>query len=100
MTQVTKEESENPQKNHDDYVIIDDYAEENGLEDDENFGGFHNNQDVTSDADKAYMDAMDQLTDSGNNTTQSLMGEYWYQGIEEDDKDYTSPLMDLTSSYS
>ena len=47
MKQKMKEESENPGKHHDDSDIIDDDAEENGLEDGEGFDGFHKNDYVT-----------------------------------------------------
>ena len=43
ITQNIKEESENLGKHQYYDVIIDDDAEENGLEDDEDFDGFHEN---------------------------------------------------------
>ena len=43
ITQNIKEESENLGKHQYYDVIIDDDAEENGLEDDEDFDGFHDN---------------------------------------------------------
>ena len=45
-----KEDSENKGKNHDDDGAIDDDAEENGLGDNEDFDGFDENEDVTSEA--------------------------------------------------
>jgi len=92
MTQQMKEESENQGKHHDDDGAIDDDAEENGLGDNEDFDGFDENEDVTSEADEAYMDALNKLTGSGNDVAQFLMGEDWDQDLDEDDEDYTSPL--------
>ena len=51
MIHQIKEESENTGNHHNDDGIIDDDAKENGLEDDEDFGGFHENEDVTREAD-------------------------------------------------
>ena len=47
MEQQTKEESKNVVNHHDDDGIINDNAEENGLEDDGDFDVFHDNEDVT-----------------------------------------------------
>ena len=41
------EESDNLVNNHDDYGIINDGAGVNGMEDDEDFDGFHDNEDFT-----------------------------------------------------
>ena len=79
---------------------MDNDAKENKLEDAEDFYGFHDYEDVTSKADEAYMDALNKLIGSGNDVSQFLMGEDWDQEISEDDEDYTSPLMELTRSYS
>ena len=95
-----KEEIENLGKHQDDYVIINDDAEENGLEDDEDFYGFHNNEDVTSEAGEAYMDTLNNIKVIGKDIYQFLMGEYWYQDLDNDGKDYTSSLMELISSSS
>ena len=46
-----KEYSENPGKHYDDDGIIKNDSEENGLEDDRGFDGFHENYDGTSEAD-------------------------------------------------
>ena len=56
--------------------------------------------DVTSEADKLYMDALNNIIFSRNDVDQLLMGEDWDQDLDEDDEDYTSPLMNLTSSSS
>ena len=59
MTHQTMEESENPGKHHDDDGIINDDAKDNELEYNEDFYGFHNNQDVTSKGDwRAMMISM------------------------------------------
>ena len=56
--------------NHlDDDGIIDDDTKGNGMEGDKDFDVFHNNEDVTSEADEAYMDTLNDLTGSGNNVT-------------------------------
>ena len=47
-TKNMKEENENQGNHHDDDGIINYEAEENGLEDDQDFYEFHNNEDVTS----------------------------------------------------
>ena len=75
MTQQMKKESENQGKHHDDDGDIDDYTEENGLGDNDYFYGFDKNEDVTSEADKSYMDALNKFTGSINNVAQFLMGE-------------------------
>ena len=62
MTQQIKEESENPWKHHDYDGAVDDDAEENGLEDDEDFYGFEENEYVTSEADKVYMYVLNNIT--------------------------------------
>ena len=41
------------------------------------------------------MDALNNLIGIGNDISQFLMGKYWYQGLYEDDEDYTRPLMEL-----
>ena len=50
MKQQMKEDIENKGKHHDDDGAIDDDAEENGLGDNEDFDGFDENEDVTSEA--------------------------------------------------
>ena len=62
VTQQIKEESENPWKHHDYDGAVDDDAEENGLEDDEDFYGFEENEYVTSEAYKIYMDVLNNIT--------------------------------------
>ena len=54
---------------------------------DEEFDWFDQNKDVTSDTEKAYMDALNKITDSRNNVYQFLMGQEQYQGLGKDDKD-------------
>ena len=51
MTQKMKEDSDNPGMHHDDYGIIDDDVEKNGMKENEDFDGFHENEDVTSEDD-------------------------------------------------
>ena len=51
MAQYINEDSENPGKKHDDDGIIDDDSKENGLEEDEDFDGFHKNEDIISEFD-------------------------------------------------
>ena len=50
MTHYMKEDIENQGKHHDDNGTIDDYAKVNGLEEDDYFCGFHENEDVISEA--------------------------------------------------
>ena len=85
MTQQMKKEVENPGKHHDDDGIFDDDDAKNGLEDDEYFDGFHNNEDVTSKADQTYMGVLNKLTRSGKDVTQFLMGEDWDRDPDKDD---------------
>ena len=76
MTQRMKEYSDNLGKHHDDDDgIIGGDAKENGMEDDEYFDGFHNNEDVISKAYEAYMGALNKLTGRGDCVSQFLMGE-------------------------
>ena len=77
MTQQIKEESENPWKHHDYDGAVDDDAEENGLEDDEDFYGFEENEYVTSEADKVYMDVLNNI--NGRNMLPS--SSWWRTGI-------------------
>ena len=49
--------------------------------------------DVTSEADKLYMDALNNIIVSRNNVDQLLMGEDWDQDLGKDDKDDISPLI-------
>ena len=74
MTQHMKEESESLGKHHDDDDAIDDEAEENGLGDDDNFDGFDENEGFTNKADEAYKDVLNNITGSGKDVTQLLMG--------------------------
>ena len=60
--------------------------------DNEDFYGYDENEDVTSEADKSYIDALNKLTGRGNDVSQFLMGKDWYQDLDKDYKDYTSPL--------
>ena len=85
MKHQMKKEIENPGKHHDDDGIIDDDDEKNGLEDDEYFDGFHNNEDVTSKANQTYMGVLNKLTRSGKDVTQFLMGEDWDRDPDKDD---------------
>ena len=41
------------------------------------------------------MNVLNKLRGSGNNVVQFLMGEDWNHELDKDDKDYTSPLMEL-----
>ena len=100
VTQQIKEESENPWKHHDYDGAVDDDAEENGLEDDEDFYGFEENEYVTSEADKIYMDVLNNITGRENNFIQFLMGEDWDQDLDEDDEYYNIPLVVLIISSS
>ena len=95
-----KEESENPGKHHDDEGAINDDAEENGLGDDDNFDNFDDNEDVTREADEAYMDVLNNITGRENNVIQFLMGEDWDQDLDEDDEYYNIPLVVLIISSS
>ena len=67
------EESDNLVNHHDDYGIINDGAGVNGMEDDEDFDGFHDNEGVTNEAEEASMDVLIKITGSGNNVYQFLM---------------------------
>ena len=97
VTQQIKEESENPWKHHDYDGAVDDEAEENGLEDDEDFYGFEENEYVTSEADKIYMDVLNNITGNGNDVSHLLMGDNWYEDL---DKYYIIPLIGfIRSSY-
>ena len=84
-------------KHHDDDGIIDDDYKENGMQYSEDFDGINENEDCTSEADKDYIDVLDKITDRGENISQLLMGEDWYQDLDDNDDYYTSPLMDLIS---
>ena len=46
------------------------------------------------------MDVLNKLTGSGNDVAQFLVEEDLDQDLDEDDEDYTSPLMELISSSS
>ena len=74
MKYQNKEYRENQGKHHDDDGAVDDDAKENGLGGDDNFDGFDENEDITSKADKAYMDALKNITVSGSDVDQLLMG--------------------------
>eukprot|EP00566_Odontella_aurita_P002311 CAMPEP_0113571984 /NCGR_PEP_ID=MMETSP0015_2-20120614/25852_1 /TAXON_ID=2838 /ORGANISM="Odontella" /LENGTH=1096 /DNA_ID=CAMNT_0000474985 /DNA_START=725 /DNA_END=4015 /DNA_ORIENTATION=+ /assembly_acc=CAM_ASM_000160 len=92
MTEQMKEEAEKAGDDDDGDNAIDDEAEEGGDGDDEDFEGFDENEDVTSEADEAYMDALNKLTGSGSDMARFLVGEDWDQDYDDDDEDYTSPL--------
>ena len=98
MPQQMKEYSDNMGKQHDDDGIINYDADENGLEDDEDFDIFNENEDVTREADEAYLDMLNDITGSGNNVVQFLMGEEWDQDLDKDYDNYTRTLMALISS--
>ena len=80
-TQQMKEENDNQGTHHDDDGAIDDDAEENELGENEDFDGFDKNEDVTSEVDEDYMDALNKLTGSGNDVAQFFMGEDWDQEV-------------------
>ena len=46
------------------------------------------------------MDALNNITGSGNDVATFLMGEDWYQELDNEYEDYTSPLMNLIRSSS
>ena len=96
MAQQIKEESENPGKHHDDYGIIN--AEENVLKGDKDFYGFHDNEDVASKAEEAYMDALYKHTGSRKYVAQFFMGEDWDQDLDKNYENYTSTLTNLIRS--
>ena len=100
MIQQMKEAIENMGKHHDDNDTINDDAEENGLEDDDNFDVFQNNLDVTTEADELCMDVLNKLTCRGKDIFQLLMGKAWDQDLDEDDNQYTNTLMELIRSSS
>ena len=77
-----------------------DRAEENRLEDDDNFDVFQNNLDVTTEADELCMDVLNKLTCRGKDIFQLLMGKAWDQDLDEDDNQYTNTLMELIRSSS
>ena len=101
IKQQLKEDSGNQGKqNVDDDGTINDDNNKNGLVGDEDFDGFDKNQYVISEADKAYMDEFNKSTDSGNDVAQFLIGKDWDQNLDQDDEEYTSPLMGLITSSS
>ena len=57
-----KKERENTGKKYYYDGTIDDGDKENGLRDNKGFYGFDENEDVTSEADNAYMDVLNKLT--------------------------------------
>ena len=100
MINKMKENRKDTGNHLDDDGIIDDDTKGNGMEGDKNFYVFHNNEDVTSEAGEAYMDTLNNIKVIGKDIYQFLMGEYWYQDLDNDGKDYTSSLMELISSSS
>ena len=87
-------------KHHDDDGAINDEAKENGLGENDNFDGFDDNEDVASEADETYMDMLNKLAGSGTFVAKFLMGEDWYQDLDEDNEDVISPLMKFIRSSS
>ena len=77
-----------------------DDAKKIGLGDGEYFYGFDDNEDVTSKAHDAYMDALKNITGSGNYDAQFCIGYNSYQELDDNYEDYIRPLMELISSYS
>jgi len=88
MTEAMKVDAEK-EEDDDDAHAIEDEAEDG---DDDDFEGFGEDEDVTSDADEAYMDALNKLSGSGSDVARFLIGEDWDQDADDDDDDYTSPL--------
>ena len=72
-------------RHHDYYGIIDDDSKENRLGGYDDFDGFHENEDVTSEADGVDMGALNKLTGRGNNFSEFLMGVDWDKDLHEDD---------------
>ena len=87
-------------KHHDDDCAINDESKENGLGENDNFDGFDDNEDVASEADETYMDMLNKLAGSGTFVAKFLMGEDWYQDLDEDNEDVISPLMKFIRSSS
>ena len=67
ITQQRNGYSDNTENHHGEDEIVDDDAEENVLEGDEDFYGFHENEDVTSKADEAYIDMLKKIIYKGKN---------------------------------
>ena len=82
-------------KHHDyDNAIVND-SKENGLEEDDDFDGFHDNKYVTGEDEETYMNVLNKLTDSGEYVDQFLIEEEWDQDLHEDNEDYTNTFMEL-----
>lgn len=64
-------------------------VEDASLEDDDDEGGFDEDQDVTSVTDDAYLDSLNQLTGAGD-MAKFLIGDNWDD--DDDDDDYASPI--------
>jgi len=93
MTERMKEEAE--REDDDEDGDIEEDAEE-GEGDEEDFEGFDENEDVTSEADEAYMEALNKLTGSGADVGRFLIGDDWdADADDDDDENYTSPLDDV-----
>ena len=73
--------------------MIDDDTKEIRLGGNEYFYRFDENEDVTSEADRAYMDTLNKLTGSGKYVYHVLMREDWDQDLGKDNKDYTGTFM-------
>ena len=92
-----KEESYNLGNHHKYDSDINDDTKENGLGRNEFFYGFDDNEDVTSNADKVDMYALNNITGNGNDVSHLLMGDNWYEDL---DKYYIIPLIGfIRSSY-
>ena len=88
MAERMKEDEEKEEK--EDGKDIDEEVED--AYDDDDFEGFGEDEDVTSEADEAYMEALSKLK-AGGDVGQFLIGEDWDQEDDDDDM-YTSPIDD------
>ena len=83
-----KADSEKAQK--DDEAAIEPEAEAGG-DDDGEWEGFDENEDVTNPNDEAYMTALNKLT-AGGDISQFLLGEGWDDDFDDIEDDFHSPL--------
>ena len=93
LTLLIKEEEER--------VFVDDFDDddEDVVDDEESDDeGFDENEDVSSKADEAYLDALNKLSGGGNEVTQFLAGESWGDDDDYED-DYSSPLDKVDQLY-
>lgn len=60
-------------------------------DDDDEWGGFDENEDVTNPNDEAYMTALNKLT-SGGDVAQFLLGDGWDDDFDDLEDDYHSPI--------